>query len=92
MSVQQQIADALSNFWDECSIDSSVGDGGVYGVGDLVEPMDSLTAVEILVSLSSVTGIEIPNCVVKKGGYKSKNEFLQHMGKQIDDYLTSKMH
>lgn len=74
---------ALVSFWDE-QMGASDGAVGMFSVGPA---LDSLTAVTVLVDLEGVVEIkDLPETLVKKGGYHSKEEFVEHLATGVREY------
>jgi hypothetical protein len=75
---EQAIRDALEEFWDATIVpDQAVGLGLSPGA-----TLDSLTATDVLITMESVLGLkdqELPQTLVKSGGYESKEEFIEHL-------------
>lgn len=75
---EQAIRDALDKFWDETVIPDQAADLGLAPGAAL----DSLTALDVLITIESVLNIqdqELPQTLVKSGGYESKEEFIDHL-------------
>lgn len=75
---EQAVRQALEKFWDEVVVPETTADLGlVPGVA-----LDSLTATDVLMTIESALGIqdqELPQTLVKSGGYDSKDEFVEHL-------------
>lgn len=87
---EADVIDALKKFWAE-ETGSSAKLGSPFGaprkgggsVFDVRPELDSLRAVEVLLVVEPVIGIELPDSVVKLGGYNSCDEFVDHMASGI---------
>lgn len=79
---------ALEDFWDERAI--PMADGSVSTVDELVGPVESMIAVEVLVTLDKITGMKLPNSIIQTGGYKTKDEFLTKLGAAALAHVTKK--
>jgi len=56
-------------------------------VDDLVAEMDSVTACEALERLETLLGIELPSGdLIKRGGYDSKDQFVDELSVAVADY------
>lgn len=84
---EAKIRKALDAFWEERAITTE--DGGSI-VDALVAPVESITAVEVLVELDKITGKKIPNTVIQAGGYMTKKEFLDKLTAAVLKYISSK--
>lgn len=82
-----KIRETLDAFWEDRAIPTE--DGGSI-VDALVAPVESMTAVEVLVDLDKITGEKIPNTVIQAGGYMTKDEFLDKLTASVLKHLTSK--
>ena len=75
---EQRVREALEKFWDEVVVSEAAADIGLSpGVA-----LDSLTATDVLLTIESVLGLqgqELPQTLVKSGGYDSKDEFVEHL-------------
>lgn len=79
--LQRKIRAALGQFWDERALPNSFD--GAISVEELVAPIESMTAVDVLVTLDAIVGQNLPISVIQAGGYSTKEEFV--------DKLTSKV-
>lgn len=77
---------ALEEFWDA----RSLGDESASGtLNDLVDPLDSLTAVDALLDIEAIVGITIPeDKVIRRGGYDSRKQFIDHLGQKVVNYVV----
>jgi hypothetical protein len=83
-----KIKAALEEFWDERAI--PVSDGSVSTVDELIGPVESMIAVEVLVTLDKITGMKLPNSIIQAGGYKTKDEFVTKLGVAALAHVTKK--
>jgi len=88
VDLNDSIRDALGRFWDERAL--PIGPGGAEIVDDLIAPVESLTAVEVLVELDAVVGNRIPNSVIQAGGYNSKDEFIEKLSAKVIEFIENK--
>lgn len=80
-AIEAEIRVALNIFWDENAIPAP--DGGASTVDELVGPVESMTAVGVLATVDTIVGFEIPNSVIKVGGYQSRDEFVEHLTARV---------
>ena len=81
---EAEVLEALKAFWAE-ETGSSAKTGSPFGaprktggnVFDVRPELDSLRAVEVLLVVEQIIGIELPDSVVKLGGYNSCDEFVE---------------
>jgi hypothetical protein len=59
-------------------------------VDELLEPIESMTAVEVLAVLDKIVGTELPNSVIRAGGYKTREEFVDGLSAKVLSYLQAK--
>ena len=75
---RQTVRDALEAFWDETvTVGTESPVGAVAGA-----VLDSLTATEVLIVIEQILNLgdqELPQTLVKIGGYSSKDEFVDHL-------------
>ena len=82
-----QLKAALEQFWDERALEPTGGEPS--SVEELLEPIESMTAVEVLLVLDKVVGKELPNSLIQAGGYKTKGEFVEHLSAGVVSYLSA---
>jgi len=83
-----KIKAALEDFWDEHAIPAE--GGAVTTVDELVGPVESMIAVEVLVTLDKIAGMKLPNSIIQAGGYKTKDEFVNKLGAVALAYVAKK--
>lgn len=83
-----RIQSALEEFWDERAIPAE--GGTVTTVDELIGPVESMIAVEVLVTLDNITGMKLPNSIVQAGGYNTKDEFVNKLGEAALAYVAKK--
>lgn len=83
-----RIKAALEVFWEEHAIPAE--DGAATTVDELVGPVESMIAVEVLVTLDKITGMKLPNSIIQAGGYKTKDEFVNKLGAAVLAYVAKK--
>ncbi len=86
--LEGKIKAALEGFWDEYAIPAE--GGAVPTVDELVGPVESMVAVEVLVALDKVTGMKLPNSIIQAGGYNTKDEFVSKLGAAALAYVAKK--
>ncbi|CAM2182724.1 MULTISPECIES: hypothetical protein [Burkholderia cepacia complex] len=79
---------ALEIFWEEHAIPAD--DGAATTVDELVGPVESMTAVAVLVTLDKITGVKLPNSLIQAGGYRTKDEFVNKLGAAALAYVAKK--
>jgi hypothetical protein len=84
-----KVKEALEAFWDERAIPAH-GGAEAASVDDLVGPVESMTAVDILVTLDSIVGMKLPNTVVQAGGYQTRDEFINKLGAAVMAHVAEK--
>ena len=80
------IKNALEAFWDERAI--PVDGGEALSIDDLVGPVESMTAVDVLVTLDAIAGVKLPNTVIQAGGYQTRDEFVNKLGAAVMDHVA----
>lgn len=80
-TLKEKIQQALIEFWDARALPS--GPDGATVVDDLVSPIESLTAVDVLATLDPIVGMKLPNSVIQAGGYKTKEEFVEKLSGKV---------
>lgn len=82
----QKVRDALSNFWDERALPG--GFDGATTVEQLISPVESMTAVEVLAELDGVVDAKLPSRVIQAGGYSTKEEFVDKLSAAVFEFLA----
>lgn len=80
---------ALEEFWDEYAIPLEGGEAPLT-VDELVGPVESMVAVEVLVVLDKITGMTLPNSIIQAGGYETKDDFVNKLGAAALAYAAKK--
>lgn len=83
--MESKIREVLDAFWEDRAIVTEDGDSIVDA---LVAPVESMTAVEVLVDLDKITGEKIPNTVIQAGGYMTKDEFVDKLTNAVLEHLA----
>lgn len=79
--IEATIRAKLEEFWDDRAIAS--GPAGQTTVDELLAPVESGTAVEVLVELDAITGLKLPASLIRTGGYDSKHQFVEHLTDKV---------
>lgn len=82
------IRDVLDEFWEERAIPA--GPDGDTIVDELVAPVESLTAVDVLAELDAIVGCKLPSSVIRAGGYSTKDEFIEKLTASVLKHVRSK--
>ncbi|MGE5501924.1 MAG: acyl carrier protein [Solirubrobacterales bacterium] len=94
---EAEVIEALKKFWaDETG--SSTKTGSPFGapkkgggtVFDVRPELDSLRAVEVLLEVEKIIGVELPDTVVKLGGYDGYDEFMDQLVPSIRAFFDKK--
>lgn len=84
--LKAQIEKRLAEFWDERAIEMWEDP---QDVSELGAPIDSLTSMEVLIEIDQLVGLEIPvEVVIKKGGYQTRGEFVEHVASNVLKFLA----
>jgi len=85
-SRKTEIQECLGKFWDEMAIE--LGEDP-EDTGSLIDaPLDSLTAVEVMVEIDKLLKRKIPaDTVIQKGGYQSREQFIEKLSTQVLKYI-----
>lgn len=79
--LEKNIRTALEQFWDERALPNSFD--GATSVEELVAPVESMTAVDVLVTLDAIVGENLPMSVIQAGGYSTKEEFVEKLSGKV---------
>lgn len=81
---RKAIQESLAKFWEERAFAASESDS----VEDFIDEIDSLTAVDALIPIEKITGMDIDaTSVIRRGGYDSKEQFVEHLTARLLKYL-----
>ncbi len=84
--IKSAIEACLREFWDGHSL---AIEGASESVDGLIDPLDSLTAVDALIELEKIVGTELPEGrVIRRGGYDSKEQFIEDLTKRVLKYIA----
>lgn len=84
MADRAEIEAVLADFWDKNVIEPTPAASGETSLEDMLTPLDSQTAVEVLLDLEPLVGVALPiQTVLKKGGYLSKEEFISELSAAV---------
>lgn len=77
---ENAVTTALKDWWNKETsgrkTDPFAKPGTLY---DTVVEMDSLSVVNVLVTIENIVGFELPVTVIKCGGYRDQHEMVGHM-------------
>jgi len=91
---EAEIRKILKDEWElQTGASSEGGDpflagGGVMSVGPA---MDSLRAVETLLSVEKVLPFELPDSTIRKGGYVDENDYTEHIVNSVHKKWDEKL-
>lgn len=75
---------SLQEFWADRSINLEEADS----VENFLDEVDSLTAVDALIEIEKITGIDIPEgYVIRRGGYDSQAQFVADLTGRVMNYV-----
>lgn len=86
--IEVKVKAALEEFWDERAIPG--GAAGETIVDDLIGPVESMTAVDVLVTVDEIVGFKLPSSVIQAGGYQTKNEFITKLSDAVMARVAAK--
>jgi hypothetical protein len=94
---KSEVETTLNNWWKE-QADSSARYGNPFAdarekggtVFDIQPKVSSQEAVTVLLKLEKVLGYEPPTSVIKRGGYKTCDEFVQDLTARVSEGYTKK--
>lgn len=79
--------DSSAHYKDPFSDAHESGDGTVF---DIQPKLSSQEAVTVLIKLKNVLGYEPPTSVIKRGGYKTCEEFVQELTARVNEWYLKK--
>lgn len=94
-SKQDPMHDALAAFWDENMlepVESSLESTDDSSIDDPVMPLDSITACDALIDIERIVGRKLPvEKIVRKGGYSSKEDFINDITEAVTEFLSTNL-
>lgn len=84
--MESAIRSELETFWNDRAIPS--GPEGETTVDELVAPVESMTAVDVLAGLDAITGLNLPNKLIRKGGYTTCAQFVEDLTTKVMEQLA----
>lgn len=83
--MKAKIEASLGRFWEERSVETDKDPGSV---DDFIDALDSLTAVDALIEIEQIVGMELPEGeLIRRGGYDSVQQFVEHLSKRVMTYV-----
>jgi len=80
-TLDEELKKVLAEFWDDRAIPSDLSSAS--SIDDFVDSLESITAVDVLITLDKFLGQKVPLCVIKPGGYSDKEEFVNHLSNAV---------
>jgi hypothetical protein len=81
---EQEIISTLERWWDDEVEDDPFAETDKKGtLYDLLPTLDSLTALNALLGVEEHLGFKLPVTVVKRGGYKTRQQMIEHLVPRI---------
>lgn len=85
--IKDQIKLILEQFWD----DRCIAIEETEDVEDLIDELDSLSAVDVLLPIEELLGMEIePETVIRRGGYDSKEQLVEHLLGKLQKHVETR--
>ena len=83
--MKAEIEESLQQFWNDRAINVDMDS---ESIDDFIDEIDSLTAVDALIDIERITGMEIPEgSVIRRGGYDTKKQFIEHLTASVLEYV-----
>lgn len=83
--MKAEIEESLQQFWDDRAINVNMDS---ESIDDFIDEIDSLTAVDALIDIERITGMDIPEgSVIRRGGYDTKKQFIEHLTASVLKYV-----
>ncbi len=90
-TMQAELNKILIAFWAANVLEVPVNEGDPSAVIAIDEPLvqlDSITAVDVLIDIEKVVNKKLPvEKIVRKGGYSSKEQFLEDITRAVDEFV-----
>ncbi|WBY00522.1 hypothetical protein PE066_13715 [Ramlibacter tataouinensis] len=86
VATRRRISELLEQFWDERAIQIET----TGTVEDLIDEIDSLSAVDALIPIEDLLNIDIEAAkVIRRGGYDSKEQFVNELTASVVRYAEA---
>lgn len=83
--MKAEIEESLQQFWNDRAINVDMDS---ESIDDFIDEIDSLTAVDALIDIERITGMDIPEgSVIRRGGYDTKKQFIEHLTASVLKYV-----
>jgi len=83
--IKSAVEQCLAEFWD---LQALAVDKTSESIDDLIDPMDSLAAVDVLIDVGNIVGMQIPEGrVIRRGGYDTRGQFIDDLTGRVLDYV-----
>ena len=76
---ETKLRDAIGKWWDEETskrLNDPFAGGTLY---DVLTEVDSLSAVNVLLTIEPIVGFAAPESIIKPGGYADRKEMIDHL-------------
>jgi acyl carrier protein len=89
-ATKAQIEKVLADFWEANVI--PVDAEGTGSTSDYIAPLDSMSAVEVLMEIDKLVGKELEaGEIIRPGGYDSKEQFVSDVTERVFAYLEKEV-
>jgi hypothetical protein len=84
----KELTEAIDAWWEEQELERSSDPFAPGTLYDVLTDVDSLSAVNVLLLLDPIVGIELPESIIKPGGYRDRREMIDHLIPAISEFFS----
>lgn len=88
----KELTEAIVGWWEEQTLERNNDPFAPGTLYDVLTDVDSLSAVNVLLLLDPIVGIELPESIIKPGGYSDRQEMIDHLIPAINELFSKRTH
>lgn len=89
---EKELTDGIIRWWDDQTLERGNDPFAPGTLYDVLTDVDSLSAINVLLVLDPILGIELPESVIKPGGYSDRQEMIDHLIPAIRTFCSKHPH
>lgn len=89
---EKELTDAIVDWWEEQRLERGNDPFAPGTLYDVLTDVDSLSAVNVLLLLDPILGFELPESIIKPGGYSDRREMVDHLIPAISTLFSKRTH
>jgi hypothetical protein len=76
---EKELREAMTQWWNEQQLDRRNDPFAPNTLYDALTDIDSLSAVNVLLVLDPIVDMTLPDSIIKPGGYRDRQEMIDHL-------------